>query len=293
MQKIVPFLWFDNQAEEAVNFYTTIFKDSKIGAVTRYREGMPLPEGTVMTVDFEIAGQEFGALNGGPEFNFTPAVSFFVYCETREEIDALWNNLLKGGEVMMELDEYPFSERYGWVMDRYGVTWQLSLAGVPQKIAYSLLFVDDLNGRAEEAVNFYVSQFNNAKIDLIDRYTADDGEREGTVQFASFQLEGQEFTAMDGGGGHHFTFTHGISFMIKCEGQNEVDYFWDNLSRGGEIEQCGWLRDRFGVSWQVVPAILNDLLNDPDERRAKQVTQALLQMKKIDIAQLQEARELV
>lgn len=292
MQKIVPFLWFNNQAEEAVNFYTAIFKNGKIGAITRYKEGMPLPEGAVMTVDFQIAGQDFGALNGGPEFNFTPAVSFFVYCETREEIDTLWKNLLEGGEVLMELDEYPFSEQYGWVMDRYGVSWQLSLARVPQKIAYSLLFVDDLNGKAEEAVNFYVSKFSDAKINLIDRYTAEDGEREGNVRFASFQLEGQEFSAMDGGGGHNFTFTHAISFMVKCDGQKEVDYFWDNLSQGGETEPCGWLRDQFGVSWQVVPTILYDLLNDPDERRAKQVMNALLQMEKIDIAQLQEAREL-
>jgi predicted 3-demethylubiquinone-9 3-methyltransferase (glyoxalase superfamily) len=115
MQKITPFLWFDNQAEEAMNFYTSIFKNSKIGNVTRYGEGGPGPAGTVMTATFQLDGQEFMALNGGPHFTFSPAISFFVNCETQEEVDELWEKLSEGGET----------EQCGWLKDKYGVSWQI------------------------------------------------------------------------------------------------------------------------------------------------------------------------
>ena len=152
-QKITPFLWFDHQAEEAVGFYTSIFKDSKVGTVTRYGEAGPGPKGSVMTMAFELDGQGFVALNGGPQYPFTPA----------------------------------------------------------------------------------------------------------------------------------------ISFVINCESQKEVDHYWNTLSAGGQEIQCGWLRDKYGVSWQVVPTVLIDLLHDKDSARAQRVMKAMLQMKKIDIARLEEA----
>jgi predicted 3-demethylubiquinone-9 3-methyltransferase (glyoxalase superfamily) len=115
MQKITPFLWFDNQAEEAVKFYTSIFKNSKMGTVARYGESGPGPAGSVMTASFELEGQEFVALNGGPIFKFTEAISFVVYCETQEEIDHYWNNLLKGGTP----------SQCGWLKDQFGLSWQI------------------------------------------------------------------------------------------------------------------------------------------------------------------------
>jgi predicted 3-demethylubiquinone-9 3-methyltransferase (glyoxalase superfamily) len=115
MQKITPFLWFDKQAEEAANFYVSIFKDSKVGKVVRYGEGGPAPKGTVMTVTFELDGQEFYALNGGPHFKFTEAISLFVNCETQQEVDELWEKLSAGGE----------KSRCGWLKDKYGLSWQI------------------------------------------------------------------------------------------------------------------------------------------------------------------------
>jgi predicted 3-demethylubiquinone-9 3-methyltransferase (glyoxalase superfamily) len=155
MQKITPFLWFDDKAEEAVNFYTSIFKNSKIGSISRYGEGGPGVKGEVMSATFEIEGQEFTALNGGPIFQFSPAISFFVHCETQAEVDDLW----------------------------------------------------------------------------------------------------------------------------------------ENLSAGGEKGQCGWLKDKFGISWQIVPNVLGELLNDPDAERSKRVMQAMLQMTKIDIKELKRAHQ--
>lgn len=115
MQKITPFLWFDDQAEEAMNFYTSIFKNSKIGSVHRYGEAGPGPKGTVMSATFELEGQKFMALNGGPLFKFTPAISFFVNCETQPEVDDLWEKLSAGGE----------KSRCGWLKDKFGVSWQI------------------------------------------------------------------------------------------------------------------------------------------------------------------------
>ena len=115
MQKITPFLWFDNQAEEAMNFYISVFKDSEVVSVTRYGAGGPIPEGTVMTAKFQIEGQEFVALNGGPQFKFTEAISFVVNCESQEEIDYYWEKLSEGGE-----EQGP-----GWVKDKYGLSWQI------------------------------------------------------------------------------------------------------------------------------------------------------------------------
>lgn len=115
MPKITPFLWFDREAEDAARFYTSIFKDSKVGAITRYGDAGPLPAGTVLTVTFELDGQEFTALNGGPEFKFTEAVSFFVHCKTQEEVDDYWQKLLTGGHV----------QQCGWLKDKYGLSWQI------------------------------------------------------------------------------------------------------------------------------------------------------------------------
>jgi predicted 3-demethylubiquinone-9 3-methyltransferase (glyoxalase superfamily) len=289
MQKIIPFLWFDNQAEEAVHFYTSVFNNSEIGNLTYYGDDGHGVEGTVMTVSFEIEGQQFMALNGGPYFKFTPAISFFVNCETKEKIDGLWEKLSTGGTVLMELGQYPFSEKFGWLMDKFGVFWQLNLAEGRQKINTYLMFVGGQHGKAEHAVHFYVSLFKNSSINHIERFGVREVELEGTVKLALFNLHGQGFMAMDGGLEHSFTFTPAISLFVNCESQEEVDVLWDKLSEGGEREDCGWLKDKFGVSWQIVPVELGEMLQDKDPGKVKRVMKALLQMKKIDIDSLRQA----
>jgi predicted 3-demethylubiquinone-9 3-methyltransferase (glyoxalase superfamily) len=289
MQKISPFLWFDGQAEEAAKFYTSLFADSKILRTVRYGESGPGPKGTVMTVSFKLEGQEFVALNGGPQFTFTPALSFFVTCTSENEIDALWKNLSERGKVLMELQKYPFSEKFGWVSDRYGLSWQLNLAGNQKRITPFLMFVGKQHGKAEEAMSFYTSLFEHSSIDQVERYGAVEGETEGTVVHGKFSLAGQQFMAMDSNREHQFTFTPALSLFVACETQAEVDEFWEKLSSGGTKDQCGWLQDRYGVSWQVVPTVLIELLGDPDPVRAQKVMEAMLKMKKLDIKELQQA----
>lgn len=298
-QKIIPHLWFDDQAEEAVNFYTLLFEDSAIENVSRYGEtGKEIhgqEAGTVMTVDFELAGYKMIALNGGPHFTFTPAISFFVVGETEAEVDELWDKLSEGGTPLMPLDKYDWSEKYGWVQDRYGLTWQISLGKLEdvhgQKITPSLMYVDE-NGQAEEAVNLYTSLFDDSSITGLLRYGPDEDQPEGSVMHAQFRLnDGEVFMAMDSSPDNaDFTFNEAISLLIQCETQEEIDHFW-SLSAVPEAEQCGWLKDQFGVSWQVSPVQLSEMLNDSDSDKVARVTEAFLQMKKFDIQQLQEVYE--
>ena len=293
-QRIIPFLWFDDQAEVAVNYYVGLFRKSKIGNITRYtkatEEVSGKAEGAIMTVEFEIEGESFTALNGGPQFSFTPAVSLFVSCETEDEIDQLFEKLSDGGTALMPLEKYPFSERFGWVNDRYGVSWQLNLARGEQKITPFLMFVGDQHGKAGEAVKSYVSLFDDSGITRIERYGPDENEPEGTVKHAAFTLRGQTFMAMDSSREHDFTFTEAISFLVECRTQEEVDRFWEELTAdGGEEGPCGWLKDKYGVSWQIVPTVLYSMLRDKDAGRSERVTKALLRMKKIDIGGLQQA----
>jgi predicted 3-demethylubiquinone-9 3-methyltransferase (glyoxalase superfamily) len=145
------------------------------------------------------------------------------------------------------------------------------------------------DNQAEEAVNFYVSIFRNSKIVSVSRYGEGGPGPTGSVMSATFLLEGQEFMALNGG--PHFTFADGFSLFVNCETQEEVDELWEKLSAGGEKGPCGWLTDKFGVSWQVIPSALGELLGDPDPVKAKRVMEAMLQMSKIDIAALRQAHE--
>ena len=289
MQKIVPFLWFDSQAEEAAKLYTSLFDKSTVTGTSRYGEAGPGPKGSVMTASFQLEGQQFTALNGGPVFAFTPAISFFVTCRTEAEVDALWRELSKGGKVFMELAKYPFSEKFGWLSDRYGVSWQINLAGLPKKITPFFMFVGQQHGKAEEAMKSWASKFENSAIAQVEHYPPGMPEPAGTVMHGRFSLAGQEFMAMDSAREHAFTFTPAISFFINCGAQQEVDEFWEKLSAGGKKGPCGWLEDKYGVSWQVVPTILGKLLADKDPARSKKVMEAMMQMTKLDIRTLQEA----
>ena len=292
MQKITTHLWFDKEAREAANFYTSVFKDSKISNTTTLHD---TPSGAVDVVTIELFGQEFTLISAGPLFKFNPSVSFLVACKTKDEVDTLWEKLSEGGTALMELDEYPFSERYGWVQDRYGLSWQVMFMGgrkVKQKITPTLMFVGKQCGKAEEAINFYITVFHNAKVGDILRYNkGEEPDEEGTIKHAAFALEGLEFAAMDSARVHNFTFNEAISFMVHCENQEEIDYYWGKLSADPKAEQCGWLKDKYGVSWQIVPTIMDEMLRDKDKERLARVTEAFLKMKKFDIEVLKKAYE--
>ena len=290
MQKITPHLWFDKEAKEAAEFYTSIFKDSEIKSTITLHN---TPSGTVDVVTIKLLGQEFTLISAGPYFKFTPAVSFLVACNTKEEVDGLWKKLSEGGSALMELGEYPFSEKYGWTQDRYGLSWQVMFIGdreIKQKITPTLMFVGEQCGKAEEAVNFYASVFHNAKVGDILRYGKnEEPDKEGTIKHVAFTLEGQELAAMDSAREYNFTFNEAISVMVHCDTQEEIDYYWGKLSADPRAEQCGWLKDKYGLSWQIVPTVMDEMLKDKDKKKMARVTEAFLKMKKFDIAKLKEA----
>jgi len=300
MQKITPYLWFEREAKEAAEFYSAVFNDSfgSSDDTSRIKDTTTLydtPSGTVDIVAIEISGQEFTLMSAGLLFKFNPSISFLIACNIKEEVETLWGKLSKNGTALMELGEYPFSEKYGWAQDKYGLSWQVMFMGeheIKQRITPTLMFVGDVCGKAEEAVNFYASVFRTVEVGAILLYTeGEEPDREGTVKHAAFTLEGQDFAAMDSARSHGFAFNEAISFMVHCENQEEVDYYWRKLTAAPEAEQCGWLKDPYGVSWQVVPDELEKLLRDNDSEKTERVMKAMLQMKKIDISGLRRAYE--
>ena len=281
---ISPCLWFDSEAEEAAAFYVSLFKNSRIKETAPYLVDTPSqkPLGSVMTVTFVLEGQEFMALNGGPFFKKNPSISFVVNCK---DPDALWKKLSEGGKVLMPLQKYPFSERYGWVQDTYGVSWQIAVNDTPS-IVTSLLFIK--SRMAKEAVELYTSVFPHSKVNTMMLYGEKEHEPQGTVKYASFTLNGQAFAAMDGSRGHDFSFSEGISLMIPCSNQKEMDYYYFHLSAVPSAEVCGWLKDKFGVSWQLVPENLDKWMTGPN---AKHVMAAVMEMKRLDIEELRKVNE--
>lgn len=297
MQKIVPNLWFNRNAAEAAEFYRAAFPDTRILETTRYpHEGLPDFQrdfaGDVLTVDLEVLGFRVTLINAGDEFTPNPSISFMVSFDeghdpdAREQLNQTWTRLLDGGTELMPLTEYPFAPYYGWVQDRYGVNWQLTLvdaaeeAGSRPRVYPSLLFSGAAQNRTAKAKETYLAAFADSADGATALYPEQTGPApEGAVMYTDFQLEGQWFAAMDSGVEQDFTFTPGVSLMVHADGQKEIDRLWKRLSHVPGAEQCGWCADRFGVSWQIVPANLDELM-ERDGAFGK-----LMTMKKIEIDQ--------
>jgi predicted 3-demethylubiquinone-9 3-methyltransferase (glyoxalase superfamily) len=275
-EQITPCLWFNNQAKEAAAFYCNQFTNAKIVAQSP------------IVSEIVVNNQHITLLDGGPMYKPNPSISFFYTCETEEEIDRIWNGFIKEGQVLMPLNKYDWSEKYGWISDQYGISWQFSLGkleDVGQKIIPSLMFVGDQYGKAEAAINHYSAIFKNPKLEGVLRYgNTEAPDTEGKVKHAQLELNGKKFMFMDSAHAHNFAFSEGISLTIHCETQEEIDYFWQKLTESGEESRCGWLKDKFGVSWQVIPNILGEIMKDPN--KAGKAAQAFMQMRKFDIEKI-------
>lgn len=294
---IIPHLWFDKEAKEAAEFYCSVFPDSKITSTVTLND---TSAGESHLVSFTVWGHPFMAISAGPLFTFNPSISFIVNFDparetnAREKLNEVWSKLSEGGTALMPLDKYAFSEWYGWIQDKYGVSWQLILTnpdGEPRPtIVPSLLFVGNNCGRAEEARDYYLSVFPNSKPGSISRYGPGmEPDKEGTVMFSDFMIANTWFAAMDSAHEHKFQFNEAISLLVSCDTQEEIDYYWEKLSAYPEAEQCGWLKDKFGISWQISPAILDEMMTKGTPEQRNRVTQAFLQMKKFNIAELKKA----
>jgi predicted 3-demethylubiquinone-9 3-methyltransferase (glyoxalase superfamily) len=281
--KITPNLWFAGNAQEAAEFYAAAFPGSRILSKIYYpkraEEGLAEFQadfaGKVLTIDFELGQHAFTAINAGPDFKFNPSISYMVNFDTskddqaQEHLKERWQILGDGGQVLMPLGPFPHSKLYGWVADRYGLTWQLILsdpAGDPRPfIIPSLLFTGENLNHAEEAVYYYVSIFDDAKIGALSKYPEDHSPaKAGALMYSDFTLANQWFAAMDSAVEQDFAFNEAISLSVSCKDQAEIDYFWEKLSSDPQFEQCGWCKDKFGVSWQIVPENIEELMGKPN-----------------------------
>lgn len=296
-QKITPFLWFDNQAEAAMNFYVSIFPNSEITLLKKWPEKTHVPSdstksGTVQQGSFTLDGVQFHAFDAGPMFQFNPSISFFAVFESTAEIDAVWNQLIDGGNALMPLGSYDWSECYGWVTDRFGVSWQImkaKLSDVGQRVAPLLMYSGAQRGNAEEAMNLYMSIFRNSSSDGVLKYGPQEPAPKGMVKHAQCRLDGQTMMVMDNGTENDIPFSEATSLFVNCKNQEEVDYFWDKFTEEGKELMCGWLKDKYGVSWQIVPLFLSEKATNGEPNRVKNMMSAMLQMKKLDVAKLEEA----
>lgn len=272
-KSIYPCLWFDGNAKEAMSFYVEVFGNSKI-----------TDENPTVVIS-QLWGQKFMGLNGGPKFKINPSISFTVSCNSLEETNRIWGLLVADGNPLMPIDKYPWSERYGWLADKFGVNWQISI-GENSQITPSMLFTNAQLGNAESAIDTYLKIFPNSGKDLVVHYPSD-SEYAGKIMYSEFKLNNFPFIAMDGPGEHDYIFNEAVSIVVECETQDEIDHYWENLSAGGREDMCGWLKDKFGVSWQIVPSILGELMRDPE--RGQRVMNAFLKMRKFEIEKLLNA----
>ena len=280
-QVITPAIWCDGTADEAAQFYADVFRDASIA------ERAP---GFATTVS--IHGFKLSLINGGNQYAPNPSISCILNFDpllfggeeqARAYLDELYKRLSTGG-VLMELGEYPFSPRYAWVRDRFGMTWQLMLTdpdGDPRPFVIpSFMFGGTNHANAEEATDAWIALFDNARRGALYRYEEGGPLDAGTVMFTDFTLRDTWMAATDSGTFHDFTFTPGVSIIVSCRDQEEIDRYWAGLSAVPEAERCGWCVDRWGVSWQVVPHNIAELMANAATR------DKILHMGKIDLAKL-------
>lgn len=274
-------MWCDGTADEAAQFYTDVFRDTSIA------EQVP-----GLTATVSIHGFRLSLINGGNQYAPNPSISCILNFDpllfggeeqARDYLDELYERLSTGG-VLMELGEYPFSPRYAWVRDRFGMTWQLMLTdpdGDPRPFVIpSFMFGGTNHAHAEEATDAWIALFDNARRGALYRYEEGGPLDAGTVMFTDFTLRGTWIAATDSGTFHDFTFTPGVSMIVSCRDQEEIDRYWAGLSAVPEVERCGWCIDRWGVSWQVVPHNIAELMANAATR------DNILHMGKIDLAKL-------
>lgn len=280
-QKVIPHIWFNHDADAAGAFYADVFPDASVTVAAKYPDDLEEWQadfsGTTLTVEVVIDGYQLTLINAGDEFRPNPSISFMLNfdplmfgseAQARERMDATWSKLTEGGRVLMELDSYPFSPHYGWVEDRFGVSWQLLLSnpeGEPRPFLIpQLMFCGPAQNHAKEATTFYSALFPDAGVGFIAPYPQQTGPAPaGAVMFGEFRLAGQWFSMMDSGVDQDFTFSNGVSLEVRCADQEEIDRYWSQLSAVPEAEQCGWLVDKYGVSWQIVPENMGELMARP------------------------------
>jgi predicted 3-demethylubiquinone-9 3-methyltransferase (glyoxalase superfamily) len=275
---IYPCLTIKGRIAAAADFYIDTFGE---GVIT---------QSNPIVITITLSGQQFMLLNDGPSSSPNPSISFMVLSRTAEETERYYQKLINGGSALMPLDTYPWSSKYAWVQDQFGISWQLltdDRNDIIQKFAPCLMFTGDKAGKAEEAIHGYTGLFPDSEIQDILKYSEGE-DNTNFVKHARFKIKDYVATAMDSSHEHNFGFVDAISLVVLCKDQAEIDKYWDGLTaNGGREVMCGWLVDKYGVSWQIIPDKLGEWMKDKD--KFQRVMNAFMKMKKMIYAELENA----
>ncbi len=283
--KIIPHLWFDKEAAEAVDFYTRILSDAKKNESCTIKD---TPSGDAEVISFQLANLDMMAISGGPYFKLNESASLMISCKSKDDVQRLYDELSVGGAILMPLGEYFFNPYYVWLRDRFGLNWQLSWKEELEAdywIEHNFLFGGSACGRAEEALDFYATVIPNTHKGFVNRYNEGEAyDARAKINYGELVMEDRKMIFMDHGHGGDAEFTEAFSLMLICEDQDEVDFFTEKLSAVPEAQMCGWVKDQFGISWQIVPKVLRDAYQFATDRQLAEIHQAILKMKKLDVA---------
>ncbi|HFU4450294.1 TPA: VOC family protein [Streptococcus suis] len=288
MQTIIPHLWYDKDAKEAVAFYVDLFG----GKVDWTYTITDTPSGDSDLIQFQLGDMTLAAISAGPYFKLNESMSLMVNVASKDEVTRLYQALSEGGRILMPLGEYPFSPYYVWLEDRFGLSWQLSYApdlDKPYRFDICLLFSQEQVGLAQPMLDYYKDKLPQASVGQLSFY----GEGEAAVEaaklnYAELLVAGQKMIVMDHGYGGEASFNEAFSLMVYVDSQDELNFYYDLLSAVPEAEMCGWVKDQFGISWQIVPRMLMEAYDTASPEKVKAVNAAVMTMKRLDIATIQD-----
>ncbi|HEL1997878.1 TPA: VOC family protein [Streptococcus suis] len=287
MQTIIPHLWYDTEAKEAVAFYAELFG----GKIDWTYTITDTPSGDSDLIQFQLGDLTLAAISAGPYFKLNESMSLMVNVASKDEVTRLYQALSEGGRMLMPLGEYPFSPYYVWLEDRFGLSWQLSYApdlDKPYQFDICLLFSQEQVGLAQPMLDYYKDKLPQASVGQLSYY----GEGEAAVEaaklnYAELLVAGQKMIVMDHGYGGEASFNEAFSLMVYVDSQDELNFYYDLLSAVPEAEMCGWVKDQFGISWQIVPRVLMEAYDTASPETVKVVNAAVMTMKRLDIAAIQ------
>lgn len=287
MQTIIPHLWYDKEAKEAVAFYVELFS----GKIDWTYTITDTPSGDSDLIQFQLGDMTLAAISAGPYFKLNESMSLMVNVASKDEVTRLYQALSEGGRILMPLGEYPFSPYYVWLEDRFGLSWQLSYApdlDKPYQFDICLLFSQEQVGLSQPMLDYYKDKLPQASVGQLSYYGEGEAAVEAaTLNYAELLVAGQKLIVMDHGYGGEASFNEAFSLMVYVDSQDELNFYYDLLSAVPEAEMCGWVKDQFGISWQIVPRILMEAYDTASPEQIKAVNAAVMTMKRLDIGTIQ------
>lgn len=289
MQKIIPHLWFDKEALEAVQLYTSLFPDSHMDWIHDLTD---TPSGDAVLVQFQLANLTLAAISAGPYFKLNESTSLMVHFQNKDELNRIFEALSEAGRVLMPLGEYPFNSHYVWFEDRFGLSWQFFYSPENSRavqLEICLLFSQKQVGQARSFLEKAQALFLNSQIGTVNHYQENEKqEAKALINYGELLLNQQRLVVMDHGFGGENSFNEAFSLMVYTDSQEETQRLYQQLSHVPESEQCGWVKDEFGISWQIVPRPLMEAYENLPKDRMKQVNDAILTMKRLNYDEITE-----